>query len=85
MIGRIGPDDQVRRSQASSGARRTENADKLMPEIVAKRLVERRERAGFVVMKKPPTDGGAAIARGFARQRPLALGWREKKECSAYR
>jgi len=36
-----------------------------MAEIVAKRLVEHLERAGFVVMKKPPQIGGtAALARG---------------------
>jgi hypothetical protein len=28
-----------------------------MAEIVAKRLVEHLERAGFVVMKKPPIGG----------------------------
>ncbi len=36
-----------------------------MAEIVAKRLVEHLERAGFVVMKKPPISGGAALGRGF--------------------
>jgi hypothetical protein len=32
----------------------------MMTAIVAKR----RERSGFVVMKKPPIGGGAAIGRG---------------------
>jgi len=35
-----------------------------MAAIVAKRLVEDLERSGFVVMKKPPIGGGAAIGRG---------------------
>jgi len=33
--------------------------------IVAKRLVEHLERSGFVVMKRPPIRGGAALGRGF--------------------
>jgi hypothetical protein len=36
-----------------------------MAEIVAKRLVRHLERAGFVVMKRPPAIGGAALGRGF--------------------
>jgi hypothetical protein len=36
--------------------------------MVADRVVEHLERAGFVVMKRPPTDGGAALARGFERR-----------------
>ena len=36
------------------GRKRVHNADELMSEIVAKRLVEHLERAGFVVMTKPP-------------------------------
>ncbi len=39
------------------------NADDVMAAIVAKRLVEYLERAGFVVMKRPPALGGAAIGR----------------------
>jgi hypothetical protein len=35
-----------------------------MAAIVAKRLVEHLECSGFVVMKKPPIGGGAAIGRG---------------------
>ena len=38
------------------------NADELMVEIVAKRLVAHLERAGFVVMQRPAI-GGAALAR----------------------
>ncbi len=36
-----------------------------MTEILAKRLVEHLERAGFVVMKRPADIGGAALGRGF--------------------
>jgi hypothetical protein len=43
-----------------SGRKRTHDAG----EIVAKRLVEHLERSGFVVMKKPPIGGRAAIGRG---------------------
>jgi len=32
-----------------------------MSAIVSKRLVEHLERSGFVVMKKPPIEGGAAL------------------------
>ena len=45
--------------------KRVHNADELMAEIVAKRLVEHLERAGFVVMKRPAIGGGAALGRGF--------------------
>ncbi len=47
------------------GRKRIHNADELMSEIVAKRLVEHLERAGFVVMKRRPVGGGAALGRGF--------------------
>ncbi len=49
--------------------KRVHNADEVMAEIVAKRLVEHLDRAGFVVMKRAPIGGGAALARGFE-------GWR---------
>jgi hypothetical protein len=48
-----------------SGRKRVHNADELLSSIVAKRLVEHLERSGFVVMKKPPIGGGAALGRGF--------------------
>jgi hypothetical protein len=38
-----------------------------MSEIVAKRLVEHLESAGFVVMKRVPSVGGAAVGREFER------------------
>jgi hypothetical protein len=46
------------------GRKRVHNADEIMAEIVAKRLVEHLERAGFVVMKRPPGIGAAALGRG---------------------
>ncbi len=47
------------------GRKRVHDADENMAEIVAKRLVQHLERAGFVVMKRPPIGGGAALGRGF--------------------
>ncbi len=45
--------------------KRVHNAEEIMSEIVAKRLVEHLERAGFVVMQRAPNGGGAALGRGF--------------------
>ena len=36
-----------------------------MAAIVARRLVEHLERSGFVVMRKPPAVGAAALGRGY--------------------
>jgi hypothetical protein len=47
------------------GRKRVHNADEIMSEIVAKRLVEHLERSGFVVMKRRPIGGAAALGRGF--------------------
>ena len=47
-----------------SGRKRTHDAGEITAAIVAKRLAEHLERSGFVVMKKPPIGGGAAIGRG---------------------
>jgi hypothetical protein len=47
------------------GRKRVHNADELMSAIVAKRLVEHLERSGFVVMKRPPIEGSAALGHGF--------------------
>jgi hypothetical protein len=47
------------------GRKRVHNADELMSEIVAKRLVEHLERSGFVVMKRPPLGGHSVLGRGF--------------------
>ena len=48
------------------GRKRVHNADEIMAEIVAKRLVEHLERAVFVVMKRPPEIGAAALGRGHS-------------------
>lgn len=36
------------------GRKRTHNADELMARITAQRLVKYLDRAGYIVMKKPP-------------------------------
>jgi hypothetical protein len=60
-----------------SGRKRVHNADEVMAEIVAKRLVEHLERSGFVVMKRPLIQGGGARTRfrGLTRRlsSPLLL------------
>jgi hypothetical protein len=40
------------------GRKRWHDADALMADIVAERLVRYLERAGYVVMKRPPVLGG---------------------------
>ena len=45
--------------------RKRVHADEIMAEIVAARLVDHLERAGFVVMKRPAGVGAAALGRGF--------------------
>ncbi len=47
------------------GGKRVHNADEIMADIVAKRLLGHLERAGFVVMKRPAEIGAAALGRGF--------------------
>ncbi len=44
--------------------KRVNDAGEFMAAIVAKRLVERPQRAGFVVMKRPPISGGAGLGHG---------------------
>ena len=39
------------------GRRRTHTADDVMARITAERLTEHLEKAGYVVMKKPPIGG----------------------------
>ena len=43
------------------GKKRWHDADDMMAAIVADRIVRSLERSGFVVMKKPPSVGGATI------------------------
>jgi hypothetical protein len=47
-----------------SGRTRVRDSGEIMARIVAGRLVEHLERSGFVIMKRPPTMGGAALGRG---------------------
>ena len=47
------------------GRNRIHNADEMLGEIVARRLVEHLERAGFNVLKHPPEVGSAVRGRGF--------------------
>jgi hypothetical protein len=35
--------------------------------IAAERIARHLQRAGFVVMKRSPTVGGAAVGRGYKR------------------
>jgi hypothetical protein len=49
------------------GRKRVHTADEVMAEIVARRLVEHLETAGFVIMKRPPEIGAAALGRGFEK------------------
>ena len=53
-----------------SGRKRVNDAGEIMARIVAARLVEHLERAGFVVMKRPPVAGGAAIGFGARDPKP---------------
>ena len=44
-----------------NGRKRVHDSSEMMAAIVAKRLVEHLARSGFVVMKRPPISGAAAI------------------------
>ena len=54
------------------GRKRIHNADEIMAEIVAKRLVELLQRAGFVIMQRTANSRGAALGRGFEGYRDPA-------------
>ena len=47
------------------GRKRKHDAAEYMAAIAAERVVRHLERAGFVVTRKPPIGGGAALGRGF--------------------
>ena len=47
------------------GRKRKHDAAEYMAAIAAERVVRHLERAGFVVMKKPPPCGHSALGRGF--------------------
>jgi hypothetical protein len=61
----IGLSDALAFALRFEGRKGVHNADEIMSDIVARRLVEHLERSGFVLMRKPPIVGGAAIGRGF--------------------
>ena len=46
------------------GRNRTHNADEIMSEIVARRMVDHLERAGFVVMKRAADRGRGGGGEG---------------------
>jgi hypothetical protein len=50
------------------GRKRVHSADEIMAEIVAKRLVDHLERAGFVILKRPAEVGGRGAREGFERR-----------------
>lgn len=47
------------------GRKRMHRGDEYMAAIAAERVVRHLERAGVVVMKRPPEIGGAPLGRGF--------------------
>jgi hypothetical protein len=47
------------------GRKSQHDSDRLNADIVAKRLVRYLDKAGYVVMKKPPLGGHGQVARGF--------------------
>jgi len=49
------------------GRKRKHDAGEFMARIVAERLVRHLDAAGFVVMRKPPAIGAAALGRGYER------------------
>jgi hypothetical protein len=57
--------DAIAFSLRFEGGKRVQQADEYMAAIAAERVVRHLERAGFVVMKRPPIGGGAALGRGF--------------------
>ena len=50
------------------GRKSQHDADRLNADIVAKRLVRCLDKAGYVVMKKPPLGGHDQVARGFGQK-----------------
>jgi hypothetical protein len=52
------------------GRKRTHRADEIMARIVAVQLIEALERAGLVIMQRPPVAGGAAIGFGARDPKP---------------
>jgi hypothetical protein len=53
------------------GRKRKHDADAFVATIAAERVARHLERAGFVVMTKPPLDRHSALGRGFEGSAPL--------------
>jgi hypothetical protein len=51
--------------------RRVHQAEEYMAAIAAERVVRHLERAGFVIMKRPPIGGHAPLGRGFEGYLPF--------------
>lgn len=49
------------------GRKRIRTAGEIMATLTAERIAEHLEEAGFVVMKKPPSVGAAALGRGYEK------------------
>jgi hypothetical protein len=58
------------------GRKSQHDSDRLNADIVAKRLVRYLDKAGYVVMKKPPLGGHDPVARGFGQK------WRPRQDPS---
>jgi hypothetical protein len=50
------------------GRKSQHDSDKLNADIVAKRLVRYLDKAGYVVMKKPPLGGTVRLPEGLVRR-----------------
>lgn len=50
------------------GRKRVHTAGEVMAAITAERVVAHLEEAGFVVMRKPPGVGAAALGRGAPKR-----------------
>jgi hypothetical protein len=50
------------------GRKSQHDSDRLNADIVAKRLVRYLDKAGYVVMKKPPLGGHDQVAQGFGQK-----------------
>jgi hypothetical protein len=64
---RVSPDElaaALAKGLTHEGRKAWHRADDIMSAIVAGELVDVLGRAGFVIMRKPPVEGGAAIGRG---------------------
>jgi hypothetical protein len=65
------PDDLVNALSFAlrfEGRKSEHDADRLNADIGAKRLVRHLDKAGYVVMRKPPFGGHDQVARGFTRK-----------------